>query len=231
MRVLAIDTSTADLVTGLVDTDSGAVVDRVVLHTRAHNEQLMPTVEALLAEASVAYADLGAVVVGRGPGPFTGLRVGMATALALGVALGIPVHGVCSHDAIAYGRSGQWLVATDARRKQVYWSAYRDGRRVAGPDVAAPEALMVRGEGYAVDRVVIAEELAFRLPADVATLPREEATPRAEQLVAVALAGGALDRVPDPVVPLYLRRPDAVPPRHKPRSSALILPAEMLGEC
>lgn len=85
MRVLAIDTSTTDLVTGLVDTGSGTVIDRVVVHTRAHNEQLMPTVEALLAEASVTYTDLDAVVVGCGPGPFTGLRVGMATASALGV--------------------------------------------------------------------------------------------------------------------------------------------------
>ena len=135
MKVLALDTATTDLVTGIVDTTTGESVDRVVSDTRAHNEQLIPTIEQLLNDASLTYPDLSAIVVGTGPGPFTGLRVGMATASALGVALGLPVHGVCTLDAIAQGREGEWLVAIDARRKEVYWATYSEGRRVSGPEV------------------------------------------------------------------------------------------------
>lgn len=238
MRVLALDTSTSDLITGLVDTESGVVVDQVIVDTRAHNELLVPTVERLLADAAVTYADLDAIVVGCGPGPFTGLRVGMATASALGVALGIPVHGVCSHDAIAQGREGRWVVATDARRKEVYWAAYADGERVAGPDVVKPEVLgealvAVGVAAESVDSVVLPEALAPRLAEELAGLPRTEGTPRAEQLVAVAQAAGPLDGEAAPLVPLYLRRPDAVPPKEKPRSAALTMPDAMsdaLGE-
>ncbi len=219
MLVLAIDTATADLVTGLVETTPEghpeAVIDRVISGTRAHNEQLIPTIEELLAEAGKTYADLDAIVVGSGPGPFTGLRVGMATAQALGVALDIPVHGVCTHDAIANGRMGRWLVATDARRKEVYWAAYESGRRVAGPEVAKPETLADPQAGAL--NVAIPESLAGRLPESLAACPRQEASPRARGLVAVA----DLDSQPGPLVPLYLRRPDAVPPALKPVSPAL----------
>ncbi len=85
-----------------------------------------------------AMADLNAVVVGCGPGPFTGLRVGMATAAAYGHALGIPVYGVCSLDAIGGQTTGETLVVTDARRREVYWARYRDGVRIDGPAVSAP---------------------------------------------------------------------------------------------
>ena len=93
---------------------------------------------AALADAGLAVADLDAVVVGCGPGPFTGLRVGMATAAAYGHALGIPVYGVCSLDAIGVDTAGEVLVVTDARRREVYWARYRDGVRVDGPAVSAP---------------------------------------------------------------------------------------------
>ncbi len=76
-----------------------------------------------------------AIVCGTGPGPFTGLRVGMVTAAALGHALNRPVHGVCTLDAIAHdARPRPLLVVTDARRREVYWAAYdADGHRVRGP--------------------------------------------------------------------------------------------------
>lgn len=217
MLVLAIDTATTDLVTGLVDTATGESTDSVIEGTRAHNEALIPTIEELLAQAGVSYADLDAIVVGTGPGPFTGLRVGMATASALADALNIPLHGVCSLDAIAHeahagASSDSVLVATDARRKEVYWATYTDGVRTAGPDVQAPETLSAQA-----DRVVIPEALAARLPDNLATVPRTEAGPRAAGLVGVA----DLERAPEPVVPLYLRRPDAVPPQLKPASAAL----------
>ena len=90
MRVLAIDTATTALVTGVVDTATGQSTERVLEDTRAHNELLIPTITEVLAEAGMEYSDLEAVVTGVGPGPFTGLRVGMATASALADALSIP---------------------------------------------------------------------------------------------------------------------------------------------
>lgn len=239
MRVLALDTATTDLVTGLVDpSDPAAPRERIVTDTRAHNEQLVPTVEALLADASLTYADLDALAVGCGPGPFTGLRVGMATAQAFGQALGIPVVGVCSHDAIAHqlaalGESGTWLIATDARRKEVYWATYElagDGvHRLTEPSVSKPEALAEELGDITVDHIVIPEAIAPRLPEALAALPREWDTPRPAGLVAAAAADAAsrgqsltapAADVP-PLVPLYLRRPDAVPPKPTPRSAAL----------
>ena len=73
--------------------------------------------------------EIDAVVVGCGPGPFTGLRIGMATAAAFGHALGVPVYGVCSLDAIGGQTTGEVLVVTDARRREIYWARYRDGVR------------------------------------------------------------------------------------------------------
>src|SRR5690242_20931894 len=104
----------------------------------------MPGVLAACDEAGIALADLSAVVTGAGPGPFTGLRVGMVTAAALGDALGLPVHGVCSLEAIAHGL-GAVLVVTDARRREVYWAAYDDdGRRTHRRHVDAPAVLLAR---------------------------------------------------------------------------------------
>ncbi|WP_411702908.1 tRNA (adenosine(37)-N6)-threonylcarbamoyltransferase complex dimerization subunit type 1 TsaB [Corynebacterium sp. LaCa142] len=225
MRVLAIDTATTALVTGVVDTESGQITQRVLADTRAHNERLMPTILEVMSEAGVELGALDAIVAGMGPGPFTGLRVGMATAQALADALSIPLHGVCTHDAIAHAAlagadaaderdaADAALVATDARRKEIYWATYRAGQRVAGPDVSKPGELDVRD----VAQVVIPEKLAEQLPEELAALPRSEAALTAEGLVAVA----QLDAEPEPFVPLYLRRPDAVPPKKQQLSAAI----------
>jgi tRNA threonylcarbamoyl adenosine modification protein YeaZ len=137
------------------------------------------------------------VVVGCGPGPFTGLRVGMATAAAYGHALGVPVHGVCSTDAIGGRTTGGVLVVTDARRREVYWARYRDGVRVAGPGVAAAVDVDIDG----VDAVAGSPEhcALFNLPR---TVPER---PDAAGLVAAVGNWSA----PAALVPLYLRRPDA----------------------
>lgn len=215
MLVLSLDTSTPDLVTGVVDTDTGRSVDRVVPGTRAHNEQLTPTVRAVLADAGVTFADLDAVVVGCGPGPFTGLRVGMASAAAFGDALGIPVHGVCSLDAIARRiPEPTKLVATDARRREVYWATYRDGERTAGPNVQAPAEIE---PPHAVEVVSVPEHLADRLPAGLRDIAKRDLTPRPAALVAVA----DLTATAGPLIPLYLRRPDAKEPKVVPRSPAI----------
>ena len=148
--VLAIDTATPAVTAGVVRRSAAGVEvlgERVTVDPRAHAEQLTPNVLAALADAGVGMAGLDAVVVGCGPGPFTGLRVGMATAAAYGHALGLPVFGVCSLDAIGVDTSGDVLVVTDARRREVYWARYRDGARIEGPAVERPGRRPRRGVG------------------------------------------------------------------------------------
>lgn len=199
--ILALDTATAAVTAGLVRLEDLAVLaERVTLDPRAHAERLTPNVLAALADAALTMADLDAVVVGCGPGPFTGLRVGMATAAAYGHALNIPVHGVCSLDAIGGQTTGDTLVVTDARRREVYWARYRDGIRTHGPAVAAP-ADVDPGPARAVAGSPEHAAL-FDLPMCGPTAP----TPAG--LVA-AVADWAAE--PAPLVPLYLRRPDAKP--------------------
>ena len=224
MRVLAIDTATTALVTGVVDTESGQITQRVLADTRAHNERLVPTILEVMSEAGLELGTLDAIVAGMGPGPFTGLRVGMATAQALADALSIPLHGVCTHDAIAHAalaaadaaeEKNAALVATDARRKEIYWATYRAGQRIAGPDVSKPGELAVQD----IAQVIIPEKLADQLPEELATLPRSEGAPTAEGLVAVARLDANPE--PEPFVPMYLRRPDAVPPKKQQLSAAI----------
>jgi len=117
--ILALDTATPAVTAGVVrldGSDCAVLAERVTVDARAHAERLTPNVLAALADAALTMCDLDAVVVGCGPGPFTGLRAGMATAAAYGHALGIPVRGVCSLDAIGVRTSGETLVVTDARR-------------------------------------------------------------------------------------------------------------------
>ncbi len=246
MIVLAIDTATTDLVAGLVEVRDGhtqpeqppttpsprdmTVLAERILATRSHNELLVPTVTELLAEAGLEFSDLGTVVVGCGPGPFTGLRVGMATASAFGQALGIPVHGVCTHDAVAAliaddasadsADSVSSLVITDARRREVYWAHYRGDERIAGPDVVAPASLSISdsAEDNAVDVLSVPENLREQVAsAGIEAGTVNYVAPRPAGLIAVA----DLSAAPEPLVPLYLRRPDAKEPAPKPKSPAI----------
>ena len=198
--ILAIDTATPAVTAGIVERGDvlRTLAERVTLDARAHAECLTPNVLAALDEAAVTMAELDAVVVGCGPGPFTGLRVGMATAAAYGHALGIPVYGVCSLDAIGVATTGECLVVTDARRREVYWARYRDGRRVDGPAVDAVPDVPVGPSA----RVAGSPEHAalFGLPVVGPQYPSSA------ELVAVV---DDWVRGPDPLVPLYLRRPDA----------------------
>ena len=195
--VLAIDTATPAVTAGVV-VGGEVLAERVSVDARAHAEQLTPNVLAALADAGLRMADLAAVVVGCGPGPFTGLRVGMATAAAYGHALGVPVHGVCSLDAIGGQTTGEMLVVTDARRREVYWARYRDGVRVDGPSVNAPADV----DPGAAQAVAGSPEHAglFGLPL------RNPSYPTPAGLVAAVADWSA---TPAALVPLYLRRPDA----------------------
>lgn len=201
--ILALDTATPAVTAGvarLQGTESTVLAQRVTVDARAHAERLTPNVLAALADAALTMADLDAVVVGCGPGPFTGLRAGMATGAAYGHALGIPVHGVCSLDAIGVQTTGDTLVVTDARRREVYWARYRDGVRTNGPAVNAP-ADVDPGTAQAV--AGSPEHAAmFGLPIC------EPVYPTPAGLVA---AVSDWSDSPAPLVALYLRRPDAKP--------------------
>ena len=185
--VLAIDTATRAVIAAVLRRDDEVgiklLAQRITIDAHAHAEQLTPNIVAAVADAGLTVAGIDAVVVGCGPGPFTGLRIGMATAAAFGHALGIPVYGVCSLDAIGGQTAGEVLVITDARRREVYWARYRDGVRTDGPGVGALTALPVDG----------AELLSDAQPSPVG-------------LVA---AVGDWAAEPPALVPLYLRRPDA----------------------
>jgi tRNA threonylcarbamoyl adenosine modification protein YeaZ len=201
--ILAMDTATPAVTAGVVRLEGVAVLaERVTVDARAHAEQLTPNVLAALADAGLTVNDLDAVVVGCGPGPFTGLRVGMATAAAYGHALGVPVYGVCSLDAIGIesgATTSEVLVVTDARRREVYWARYRDGVRVDGPAVNAPAD--VPADAHAV--------AGSPEHAALFDLPRVSPVyPTASGLVR-AVADWTAE--PAPLVPLYLRRPDAKP--------------------
>lgn len=140
--VLGIDTS-HHVAIGLAR--QGRPVDTLVVpDTRAHVEQLMPGIQQLLAGHGIGLADLSAVAVGMGPGPFTGLRVGVATAQTLAAVGAVPLYGVCSLDVLArqWDRApGEFVVALDARRKELYWAHYVAGRRQGEPRVGPPGSL------------------------------------------------------------------------------------------
>jgi len=210
MLLLALDTSSA-VVTAAVHDGATLLAVAAEQGAQAHGELLAPVVERALAAAGVAPSDLTDVACGVGPGPFTGLRVGIVTALVMGEALGIPVHGVCSLDVLARQAAlsssveSAFAVATDARRKEVYLRRYSvDAEPLGQPEVVRPAD---------VDAAVAAGPVvgpgAWLYP-DAFVDPRE---PRAldggalASLVLARLARGAGLLAPEP---LYLRRPDAV---------------------
>ena len=217
--VLALDTATPAVTAGVVRLpDYTVLAERVTVDARAHAERLTPNALAALADAGLAMTDLDAVAVGCGPGPFTGLRAGMATAAAYGHALDIPVHGVCSLDAIGVLTSGDVLVVTDARRREVYWARYHDGVRTEGPAVSAPADV----DPVAAQAVAGSPEHAalFGLPICGPVHPTPAGLVRAVTMPAGTAGGGAAPSAsaapdwsadPAPLVALYLRRPDAKP--------------------
>jgi tRNA threonylcarbamoyl adenosine modification protein YeaZ len=144
--LLAIDTSAGTSV-AVVDRDAGILSELNESDTRRHAEVIGILIQAALRDAGVAVTDLSGVAVGMGPGPFTGLRVGIAAARAFAFGAGKPVVPVVSHDAVAFGRAAPTLVVTDARRREVYWSAYSGSDaeglpiRAAGPGLTPPDSL------------------------------------------------------------------------------------------
>ncbi|AMB57708.1 tRNA (adenosine(37)-N6)-threonylcarbamoyltransferase complex dimerization subunit type 1 TsaB [Microterricola viridarii] len=208
--LLAIDTSAGTSV-AIVDRDRGVIAERGVADTMRHAEVIGGMIEAVLAESGVARSALSGVVAGMGPGPFTGLRVGIAAARTFALALGRPLVPVVSHDAVAFAhfggatgsaRTAPLLVVTDARRREVYWSAYSGVDelglpvRLDGPGLAKPDALPAEVEARVFDAPF-------------------------ERLDATEISAGALGMVAELTFaarrpfaadePLYLRSPDVTP--------------------
>lgn len=189
------------------------LAERVTVDGRAHGELLAPHLTEVLAEGDARPADLAAVVAGVGPGPYTGLRVGLVTAAALADTLGIPAYGVCTLDALGAATAGtrpagDVLVATDARRREVYWAVYRDGARSTGPAVGRPADLDLP-PGVAVAAGDGALRYADQLPVPVIEEPRYPPAATVAALAAARVRAGAPGET---LTPLYLRRPDAVAP-------------------
>ena len=208
MIALALDTSSAAVTAAVAEVGDRVEVlaVRCTVNARAHGELLAPSIAAVLAEAGRDATDVDAVVAGVGPGPFTGLRVGLVTAAAFADARRLPTYAVCSLDAIAAAVDAEsLLVATDARRREVYWARYVRGQRVAGPDVSRPADVPVDG-------VTAMTGAGARLYADVLGRPLRDI----DYPPPAALLGLAADRIrhrapSETLIPLYLRRPDAVP--------------------
>lgn len=208
MLVLAIDTSSAAVTAAVLDVSSHEVAvraERVTLNSRGHGEYLAPAIAECLAEAGATPGDLSAIVAGTGPGPFTGLRVGLVTAAVMADVLSIPAYGVCSLDAIAGSTPGPLLVATDARRQEIYWARYLDGARIEGPAVSRP--------GDVATGLGVLAGAGARLYADVLGSPLVDQ----DYPSAAALVHCAADRIRtaapgELLTPLYLRRPDALEP-------------------
>ena len=216
--LLAFDTATP-AVTVALRGDEGVLAEHTEVDARRHGELLAPGIEKVLAAAGRARTELTGVAVGVGPGPFTGLRVGLMTARALGDALEIPVHGVCTLDILAAevmsaaqgpgsAADGRFAVATDARRREVYWATYdAAGRRETDPFVDRPAEIAERLTGLAV------AGQGPRLYPEQFPHALEPALPSAAVLA--ELTARLLREDPAALLlphPLYLRRPDAVEP-------------------
>lgn len=203
--LLAFDTASPAVTVAVADGER-VLASRTTVDARRHAELLAPAIVSVLAEAGVDRGDLTAIAVGVGPGPYTGLRVGLVTARTLGAVLLVPVIGVCTHDhlALASGLTGAFRVVTDARRKEVHWSAYdideyARPRRVEGPHVQRPDDAAWAGPAVGDGAQLYPESFPDG---------REPVHPSAGAL-ASWVARGLPTVEPNP---LYLRRPDVAEP-------------------
>lgn len=212
--LLAFDTASPSVTVALHD-GTEVIASATAEIGMRHGEQLAPLIEQVLAAGGITPAGLTGIAVGVGPGPFTGLRVGLVTARTLAHVLDIPVHGVCSLDALAAEAvasgavEGEFLVATDARRKEVYLASYDgSGRRQSAPVVERPAVL-------ASDLPVVGEGAA--LYPDAFPNARTPLRPDAAWLARAVIEQRVEILAPEP---LYLRRPDA----EIPRAAKAVLP-------
>jgi tRNA threonylcarbamoyladenosine biosynthesis protein TsaB len=223
MILLALDSATPSSVAGVLLPDGRIVEarDDPPADSRGeHAARLLPLAEQALAEAGVGWDDLDRLAVGVGPGGFTGLRIGVATARALAQARGLPLVAVSSLEALAAGHDDEPAIvaaAIDARRGEVFAAAWRDGTPVLAPAAIAPDALAARlSAADGAVRAVGNGAVRFRrelmgagvvVPADESSVHRIGA----EALCRLGAAGEPADR--DALLPDYRREPDAKPPQ------------------
>ena len=209
MLLLAFDTATPAVTAALHD-GLRVVASGTAEGARKHGEQLAALIESVLKAGGVTRTDLEAIAVGTGPGPYTGLRAGLVTARVLGSALGVPVDGVCTLDIIAAeareaATGRDFIVATDARRREVYWARYAaSGERLTDPRVSAP-GLVPAGLPVAGEGPVLHGSLGAAGMID----PRYPSASQLAQIAAGHLASGEPAAPPEA---MYLRRPDAKEP-------------------
>jgi tRNA threonylcarbamoyl adenosine modification protein YeaZ len=241
--VLGLDTSSPAVTVALIESDDAppvpppglkagesfvtsrpaptAIAAQTEVAVNRHGELLAPMIASVMTAAGVAADALDAIAVGLGPGPFTGLRVGIMTAKAMGDALDIPVYGECSLDVIArelgyaaYDDDNDeehgYVVMSDARRKQVYWATYDPyGHRVDGPEIGRPADVAEELRGR-IAHVAGAGALLYRDTFHDFTVIERSPYPSAATLAEMAWMRR---REPaDVLAPMYLRRPDAQPP-------------------
>lgn len=205
--LLAFDTATPHVTVALHD-GARVVASYTGAESMRHGELLAPGIAQVLGDAGATSRDVTALAVGVGPGPFTGLRVGLVTARTMAHALDIPVYGVCSLDVLAAEAQDRgltdFLVATDARRKEVYLARYDESGRVDGPSVTRPEEV-------STDLPVVGRGAILYPEAFPNAVPPEH--PSAAMLCDVVVGERFELRDPEP---MYLRRPDAMEP-HRPK--------------
>ncbi|MFC4111435.1 tRNA (adenosine(37)-N6)-threonylcarbamoyltransferase complex dimerization subunit type 1 TsaB [Nonomuraea zeae] len=219
MLVLAFDTATPAVTAALHDGER-VLAESTTIDARRHGELLAPTIELVLGEARASLRDVTAIVAGSGPGPYTGLRVGLMTAQGLATTLGVPAYGICTLDAVAYGSglAEPFLVATDARRKEVFWGRYSDMRtRQDGPFVDRPAEVPLEGLPVVGAGAALYAEILGQGGSELDDVPPY---PYAGALAALAAERLAEGTPLDPPRPIYLRRPDAVVPGAPKRVTA-----------
>jgi tRNA threonylcarbamoyl adenosine modification protein YeaZ len=198
MNVLAIDTSVG--VSVAILRSNGELTQSQSVDHGMQGELTAELISQVVAASGIKISDITDVVVGVGPGPFTGLRVGLVTAAVFAHARNIPIHGICSLDAIAFDYAKPCVVVTDARRKELYWARYED-KRIGEPQVSKPEDLLA--QFLNTDFVGPGAQL---YPDSISGSVLEL---KAGSLAKLFVSGNA--QLVD-VSPMYLRKPDAVEP-------------------
>lgn len=198
MNVLAIDTSVG--VSVAILRSNGELTQSKTVDHGMQGELTADLISQVVVESGLELREITDVVVGVGPGPFTGLRVGLVTAAVFAHARNIPTHGVCSLDAIAFDYAKPCVVVTDARRKELYWARYED-KRIGEPQVSKPEDLFTQfpntefvGPGAQIYPDAISGKVLELKAGSLAKL----------------FAAGTAQLVD--ISPMYLRKPDAVEP-------------------
>ena len=198
MNVLAIDTSVG--VSVAILRSNGELTQSQAVDHGMQGELTAELISQVVADSGLEISEITDVVVGVGPGPFTGLRVGLVTAAVFAHARNIPIHGICSLDAIALDYAQPCVVVTDARRKELYWARYED-KRIGEPQVSKPEDLLAQfpdsdfvGPGAQLYPDFISGKVSELKAGSLAKL----------------FATGTAQLVD--VSPMYLRKPDAVEP-------------------